>query len=121
MDENKSKEENPVSIRLSPRQEKRLEKSLCNQKHNVVNVVEIIACEELPEVMIRMDMCTCEKCTSDVLALALNMLPTKYVTSDAGKQYIQLNSYKKQFQTDVEIAIMRACMLVKDSPNHSEI
>ena len=117
----KDKNDNPsVSTKLTARQEKSLKKALDNQKHKVVNVVEIIANEKIADMMLRMDMCTCSNCTRDVLALALNLLPTKYVTSDAGKQYIQLESYKKQFETDVEIALMKACLVVKSSPNHDE-
>ncbi len=112
-------EESRVSIKLTPHQE-RVRDALLNRKHNVFNVVEIIANEKVADMMDRMEMCTCSKCTCDVLAIALNSLPTKYVTSDAGKQYIQLNSYKKQFETDVEIALMKACLTVKESPNHDE-
>jgi competence protein ComFB len=108
-----------ASIKLSPRQERVMKSALEEKKHHVYNVVEIIANETVADVMERMDMCTCSQCTGDVLALALNALPTKYVTSDAGKQYIQLASFKKQFETDVEIALMKACMTVKAAPNHN--
>jgi hypothetical protein len=111
--------DNNASIKLTPHQE-RVRDALLNRKHNVFNVVEIIANEKVADMMDRMEMCTCSKCTCDVLALTLNSLPTKYVTSDAGKQYIQLNSYKRQFETDVEIALMKACLTVKESPNHEE-
>lgn len=90
------------------------------ERYKVFNVVKIIAEEKLPGIMNRMDMCTCQQCACDVLALALNSLPTYYVTSDAGKQYIQLNSYKKQFETDVEVALMKACLSVKANPNHEK-
>ena len=63
------------------------------QKHNVINVAEIIANEKVYGIMDRMEMCTCEKCACDVLALALNSVEPKYVTTDAGKQYIQLEAY----------------------------
>lgn len=109
-----------ASIKLSPRQERVMKNALEAKRHHVYNVVEIIANETIADVMERMDMCTCSKCTGDVLALALNSLPTKYVTSDAGKQYIQLDAFKKQFETDVEIALMKACMTVKSAPNHNE-
>ncbi len=109
---------NTASIKLSPRQERVMKNALEEKRHHVYNVVEIIANETISDVMERMDMCTCAKCTGDVLALALNSLPTKYVTSDAGKQYIQLDAFKKQFETDVEIALMKACMTVKAAPNH---
>jgi competence protein ComFB len=111
---------NTASIKLSPRQERVMKNALEEKRHHVYNVVEIIANETISDVMERMDMCTCSKCTGDVLALALNSLPTKYVTSDAGKQYIQLSTFKKQFETDVEIALMKACMTVKAAPNHDE-
>ena len=53
-----------------------------------------------------------------MLALALNMLPTKYVTTDEGKQFLQLEMYKKQYETDVLSALTRACVRVKASPRH---
>lgn len=105
------------SIKLTPHQEKVRDASV-EQHLNVFNVVEIIARENIADMMVRMDMCTCSKCACDVLALALNSLPTKYVTSHAGKQYIQLDAYKKQLETDVEIALMKACFTVKAAPNH---
>lgn len=111
--------EKAASIKLTPRQEKVMKTALDEKKHHVYNVVELIANEAIADVMERMDMCTCPNCTGDVLALALNSLPTKYVTSDAGKQYIQLNAFKKQLETDVEIALMKACMTVKAAPNHN--
>ena len=111
--------EKTATIKMTPHQE-RVSSALADRRHSVYNVVEIIANEKVADIMDRMEMCTCSKCTCDVLALALNSLPTKYVTSNAGKQYIQLDTYKKQFETDVEIALMKACILVKDSPNHEE-
>lgn len=121
-EENKKKSsiENAASTKLTPRQERSLKKALANQEYRLINVVEIIARENVLNMMDRIEMCTCSKCVCDVLALALNSLPTKYVTSDAGKQYIQLESYKKQFETDVEIALMKACLTVKDAPNHDD-
>jgi len=112
--------EKSASLKLSARQERIIENTLNEDKHHVYNVVEMLAYEEVADVMDRMDMCTCSQCTSDVLALALNSLPQKYVTSDAGKQYIQLATFKKQFETDVEIALMKACMTVKASPSHAD-
>ena len=94
--------------------------ALFDQHNNVVNVAEVIANEKIEEIMKRMSVCCCSRCRADVLALALNSLPTKYVTSDAGKQYIQLNSYKRQFETDVAAALIKACLIVKSSPKHEE-
>lgn len=104
-----------------PDQEKeKAHSALFDQHNNVVNVAEVIANEKIEEIMKKMDVCCCSRCKADVLALALNSLPTKYVTSDAGKQYIQLNSYKRQFETDVAAALIKACLIVKASPKHDK-
>ena len=104
-------------IKESSRREK-IDSTLVCRKHEIFNVVETIANENILDDMSRMELCTCEQCICDVLALALNMLPPKYVTSHAGKQYIQLEAYKKQLETDVAFALMKACMTVKQAPNH---
>lgn len=92
--------------------------ALIDCRRNVVNVTEIMAEEKVGEVIAMMDACSCSKCVYDILAIALNSLPTKYVTTDVGKQFIQLNSYKKQFETDVVAALIKACQIVKESPRH---
>jgi len=92
--------------------------TLSNYRHNVVNVTEIIALAKVAEVISMMEVCSCPKCVDDILAIALNSLPTRYVTTDVGKQFIQLNSYRKQFETDVVSALIKACQIVKTSPRH---
>ena len=84
----------------------------------LLNLSEILVKEKAPDVMEKMRVCTCEACHNDVMALALNMLPTKYVTTDEGKQFLQLEMYKKQYETDVLSALTRACVRVKASPRH---
>jgi competence protein ComFB len=88
------------------------------QSDDLVNIAEVLAREKLALVMERMKVCTCKTCVNDVLALALNSLPTKYVTTDAGKQYFQLDVYKKQYETDILAALTKACVRVKASPRH---
>jgi len=88
------------------------------QNDNLVNVAEVLAREKLLLVMERMKVCTCRTCANDVLALALNSLPTKYVTTDAGKQYFQLDIYKKQYEMDILAALTKACVRVKAAPRH---
>jgi competence protein ComFB len=87
----------------------------------LVNLSELLTKELLPSVMERMEMCTCPMCTTNVLALTLNALPPKYVTSDEGKQYTQLEVYKSQYELDVLAAMTKACLRVKSSPRHEII
>ena len=88
------------------------------QGDELVNIAEILAREKLALVMERMKVCKCRTCMNDVLALALNSLPTKYVTTDAGKQYFQRDVYKKQYETDILAALTKACVRVKAAPRH---
>jgi competence protein ComFB len=98
-----------------------IESSLLSKSRNLINLSEVLTKELLPSIMERMDVCTCPVCTGNVLALALNTLPTKYVTTDEGKQYTQLEVYKRQNELDVIAALTRACLRVKDSPRHEII
>jgi competence protein ComFB len=98
-----------------------IENSLLNKSRNLINLSEMLTKELLPSVMERMEVCVCPICTGNVLALALNTLPTKYVTTDEGKQYTQLEVYKRQNELDVIAALTRACVRVKDSPRHEII
>ena len=119
MDEDKNKADNTAET-VQEQVKPGAQSALFDQHHNVVNVAEVLANEKVNEIMDRMGMCTCSRCKADVLALALNSLPTKYVTTDAGKQYIQLNSYKRQFETDVVSALIKATLTVKSSPKHDK-
>jgi competence protein ComFB len=94
------------------------ESALIGQSDHLVNVSEMLVKEKLASVMEKMKVCDCEACVNDVLALALNTLPTKYVTTDGGRQYSQLEIYKKQYETDVLAALTKACVRVKASPRH---
>jgi competence protein ComFB len=98
-----------------------IENSLMGRSRSLINLSEVLTKELLPSVMERMDVCTCPVCTGNVLALALNSLPTKYVTTDEGKQYTQLEVYKRQNELDVIAALTRACLRVKGSPRHEII
>lgn len=114
--------EMPSEPEMEPEQEMVAEKKpgrrRLEQGDPLLNISEILVKEKAPDVMEKMRVCTCEACYNDVLALALNMLPTKYVTTDEGKQFLQLEIYKKQYETDVLSALTRACVRVKASPRH---
>jgi competence protein ComFB len=89
-------------------------------KERPVNLVKLIAEDLLPSVRRKMDIEDTQANREDVLALALNSLPTKYVTSGGGKLYAELiNTYKIQYETDVIQSLTKACMKVKNRPRGS--
>ncbi len=63
--------------------------------------------------------CFCERCKSDIVAIALNNLPTKYVATEKGVCYAKLNSYETQSLIDVVTAITNAIKIVEKKPRHS--
>ncbi len=105
--------ENEEKIRIACQREQSPEDNT-----QLINLAEQLVMENIHEVMERMNVCTCPICTNDIAALALNMLPQKYITTNKGKQYTQINIYKKQYETDVLAAITKACVRVKAGPRH---
>jgi competence protein ComFB len=84
----------------------------------LINLTERLAREKVEEVMEKINVCDCPTCTNDVLALALNSLPNKYVTTDKSRLHLLLEIYKKQYETDIIAALTRASVRVKVSPRH---
>jgi len=100
------------------REQENLTPVVPDQGGGLVNIAEILARERIALVMERMKVCTCRTCFNDVLALTLNSLPTKYVATGSGKQYLQRNEYKERYETDILAALTKACVRVKASPRH---
>ncbi|WP_084145968.1 late competence development ComFB family protein [Anaerovorax odorimutans] len=82
------------------------------------NLAEGLVKSKVIPTMKKLGMCTCEKCTNDVIALTLNMLPPMYVSSDAGQLFAKLNSYEKQYSTDLLSAVLKACIQVEGNSRH---
>jgi competence protein ComFB len=82
-----------------------------------VNLVKLIAEEMLASVMKKLEIEDTQENREDILALTLNALPTKYVTTDGGKQYAQLvEVYRIQYEADVLSNLTRAGLKVKAKP-----
>ena len=85
-----------------------------------INVVKEIALDLLPGVLKRLDIEDTPDNREDILALALNNLPQKYVTTGCGRLYAEMiNNFKVQYQTDVLSSLTRAAITVKDRPREN--
>jgi len=82
------------------------------------NYMEDIVSNNLEIIMEREEMCKCEKCRLDVMALALNRLPPKYVVTQKGGIYTRLKELELQFKADVIREIVKAIEVVKRNPQH---
>lgn len=84
---------------------------------NVFNLTEELAEGLLSIVMKKMEIEDTKENRNDVLALGLNYLPAKYVTTDEGKQYAKLiEVYRLQYESDVVAALTKASIRVKEKP-----
>ncbi len=83
------------------------------------NYMEEVVEKKLDELMkTRDDVCNCEHCRKDIMALALNELPPKYIVTEKGEIYSKIYSLFVQFSTDVTAAITKAIEKVNESPRH---
>ena len=64
------------------------------------------------------DVCQCDICRLDVMAIMLNNLPPKYVVTDTGALYAQLTDFDPQNKLDYMVSMTQAVQIVKGSPRH---
>ena len=64
------------------------------------------------------DVCQCEACRLDVTALMLNSLKPKYVVTDKGALWAQLDDFDQQYRTDFMTVMTKAAKVVKAAPRH---
>ena len=57
-------------------------------------------------------------CRADIIALALNRLPPRYVCTPAGEMITKLDQATLQKKADALTALTQAAELVKASPRH---
>ena len=64
------------------------------------------------------DCCHCENCRMDVTAIMLNNLKPKYVVTDKGALYAQLDDFDPQYKIDFMTVLSQAAKIVKNGPRH---
>ena len=85
----------------------------------IFNVMEHMVDAKLKELLPKSNCCTCEKCTDDIRALALNRLPAKYVSSDMGELYARAyTTMEMQNSLDINFAVYSAIDFVTSHPHH---
>jgi len=64
------------------------------------------------------DCCHCDICRLDVMAIMLNNLKPKYVVTDKGALYAQLDDFDPQYKIDFMTIMNQASEIVKNGPRH---
>ena len=88
-------------------------------KYSLKNHMEEVVQKAANIYISQTDMCRCEKCRLDVIALSLNKLVPVYVVTPIGELFASIDSTYVQSQVDAEIAVLNAIELVKHSPKHN--
>lgn len=83
-----------------------------------INVIEEIVKDKIIYFMRQFDVCTCERCIQDTIALTLNGILPKYIVTTPAAVDPLLSFYTNRYITDVTVEATKACMIVKENPRH---
>lgn len=64
--------------------------------------------------------CECEQCVDDIQAIALNRLPSRYVSTAEGNIYVKAEYFDPQLQSDVLRELAMAAGVVGAKPRHGQ-
>ena len=64
--------------------------------------------------------CQCDGCRLDVMAIMLNNIKPKYVVTDTGALYAQMEDFDLQNRIDLMSEMTQAINIVKKRPRHTE-
>lgn len=94
--------------------------TLNSRNLGVFNVAEIIVSSLLNKILEDYkDICKCEKCINDMLALSLNNVKPHYVTSDSGAVYAKVAfQVNPQELATLTCTVMQAIEKVSSNPHH---
>ena len=82
------------------------------------NVLEELVSYKLDELIKITYCCNCDRCRADVLAMALNKLPSRYVVSSSGDIYTRFQALSPQMQANITTVLINAIEVVKKAPRH---
>ena len=92
-----------------------------NREYRFVNVMEqLLMRQDLEAVLKQHSVCTCPRCMSDVCALALTGLPSKYVVTSKDSISPLLSYYENKYKIPVLTELMLACNKVRENPRHKK-
>lgn len=90
---------------------------------SVVNVTELLVETALKDAYLGKGRlaCECQRCIEDVMAIALNHLSVRYVSTDEGIAYVKAQYFDQQLQSDVLRELAFAAATVSKSPRHAAV
>ncbi|MCI1966091.1 MAG: late competence development ComFB family protein [Oscillospiraceae bacterium] len=89
--------------------------SMDRHKTEIVNMMEEIVLSKLDGVLSRFQCCRCDRCKKDIVALALNKLPPRYMVLVHGQPVPDIDA---QTNAQVITAMIQAAIRVRAKPRH---
>ena len=86
--------------------------------YKFVNVFEEIVRSKVLDAMQKFDVCTCDRCIVDVVALTVTNLPAKCIVTDKDAVFPLLSYYSNKYATQVQTELVKACVRIKENPHH---
>ena len=85
------------------------------------NAMEDLVEQEYERNKSKLGCCPCNRCRNDIIAYALNKLPTKYVVSHEGELYSKVDTVVHvQLETDIFRLLAQGAKLIGEHPRHTE-
>ncbi|MBW7572210.1 late competence development ComFB family protein [Caproiciproducens faecalis] len=81
----------------------------------LVNTMENVVLEKLESALARFQCCKCDRCKKDIVAMALNKLPPKYMVLQDGQLTPDVDP---QTNAQVVTAVIQAILAVRAHPRH---
>ena len=84
------------------------------------NYMEDVAKDRLDKILKTKehDVCQCDRCRADIVAYALNHLPSKYVVTRWGHIYTEIDKLAGQFKADIIVELTKAIKKIAANPRH---
>ena len=115
-------EEKPESPKAKPHPiipESQFNDRFTDKEYRFINVMEqLLMRQNLEAVLTQYDVCTCPRCMSDVCALVLTGLPSKYVVTSRDSISPLISYYENKYKIPVLTELMKACDRVRQNPRH---
>ncbi len=99
----------------------KISETLGDDEYNFINIMEhLILRQDITGFLNQYNVCTCRRCMSDVCALALTGLPSKYVVSSKDSLAPVLSYYESKYKIYMLTELIKACNKVRESPRHEK-
>ena len=83
------------------------------------NVMEALVEDKVDRLWKNHTGCTCMQCRADVIALALNNLPPKYVVSREGALFVKMAQLDNNHEVEITQQVAIAMKVIGEAPHHN--